>query len=192
MPRSRKPDRAPAAQDPAAARSPGRAVVYDNRWMRVVSEQVRLRPGAAPEEYYVVEVPDWAVICPRTPDGRFILVEQYRPAVDRLVLEFPAGEIDPGETAAAAIERELFEETGHRPVRLMPLGNYFVDTGRLSNRAHLFFGQVEAAAGWTPEPGLVVRFVAPAEIDRMVADGRLGGLHHVALWLLVKANEAFG
>lgn len=53
------------------------------------------------------------VMIPRLhPSGDFILVEQYRPPIDRMVLEFPAGLIDAGEAPAATALRELREETG--------------------------------------------------------------------------------
>jgi ADP-ribose pyrophosphatase len=166
--------------------APRKSVVFDTPWMRVVSKRATPRPGATAEDYFVVETEDWTVICPRTADGRFILVDQFRPAVERRLVEFPAGGIDLGESPAASVERELREETGHRIVRLVPLGCYFGDTGRLSNRAHLFFADVEPVGDWTPEPGLVTVSCTSQEIDRKVSDGALAALHHVALWLLVK------
>ncbi|OGV55263.1 MAG: hypothetical protein A2017_09560 [Lentisphaerae bacterium GWF2_44_16] len=48
------------------------------------------------------------------PSNRILLIRQYRPPVASYVIEFPAGLIDEGETAEAAAERELFEETGYR------------------------------------------------------------------------------
>jgi ADP-ribose pyrophosphatase len=42
-----------------------------------------------------------------------VLVEQRRAPVDRMVLELPAGVVDPGETPEAAVVRELLEETGY-------------------------------------------------------------------------------
>lgn len=42
-----------------------------------------------------------------------ILVKQFRPPAGRLVIEFPAGLLDPGESAAATAARELYEETGY-------------------------------------------------------------------------------
>jgi ADP-ribose pyrophosphatase len=162
--------------------------VLETPWIRVVSKPIVRPSDQRTEPYYVVEAGDWSMICPRRADGRFVMIEQFRPAVGCTVLEFPAGGIDPGETAETSIARELIEETGYRAVRLVPLGAYFADTGRLNNRTHLFFGDVEAAAGATPEPGLTVRDFTAADIDRMVQDGRLAALHHVGLWLMVRAQ----
>ena len=67
-----------------------------------------------------------ALIIPRiVPDDLFILVRQFRPPAGKLVLEFPAGLIDPGEDAATAAVRELSEETGYdgKVVRCLPPGN---------------------------------------------------------------------
>ena len=47
-------------------------------------------------------------------DDHVLLVKQYRPSVDAMTLEMPAGLVDAGETGAEAAERELLEETGHK------------------------------------------------------------------------------
>ena len=67
-----------------------------------------------------------ALIIPHiVPDDTFILIRQFRPPAGKLVLEFPAGLIDPGEDAATAAVRELSEETGYRGkvVNCLPPGN---------------------------------------------------------------------
>lgn len=46
------------------------------------------------------------------PDNELVLVRQFRPPAGRLMVEFPAGLIDPGENAADTAVRELYEETG--------------------------------------------------------------------------------
>jgi 8-oxo-dGTP pyrophosphatase MutT (NUDIX family) len=58
------------------------------------------------------------VIVPVTDQGEIILIKQYRPPVDRHVVELPAGLIDMGETPEDAARRELIEETGYAALHL--------------------------------------------------------------------------
>lgn len=55
---------------------------------------------------------DGVMIVPRTIDGDFYLIRQFRPAINDYIYEFPAGLIDDGETIEEAARRELYEETG--------------------------------------------------------------------------------
>ena len=52
------------------------------------------------------------IIARIVPDDEILLIRQFRPPAGKLMIEFPAGLIDPGETPKQAAVRELFEETG--------------------------------------------------------------------------------
>ena len=65
-----------------------------------------------------------ACTVPVLPDGRILLIRQYRPAVDRETLELPAGARDSsGEDPALTAARELEEETGYRPGKMTKLAH---------------------------------------------------------------------
>ncbi|ELC8371939.1 NUDIX hydrolase [Clostridium perfringens] len=55
---------------------------------------------------------DGVMIIPITENDEFVLLKQFRPAINDYIYEFPAGLIDNGEDAIKAATRELFEETG--------------------------------------------------------------------------------
>ncbi len=80
------------------------------------------------------------VICVVAVDenGSFILVRQYREAVGKVLLEIPAGGIEPGEDPAAAVRREMAEETGYEPRRLERLGGFYSAPGFCTEYLHLY------------------------------------------------------
>ena len=52
------------------------------------------------------------IVAKIVPDNEVVLVRQFRPPAGKLMVEFPAGLIDPGESAGSTAIRELYEETG--------------------------------------------------------------------------------
>lgn len=88
-------------------------VVYRGHFLEVRKDQVALPDGSLAGREYIVH-PGAVVILPMLDDGRLVLERQYRYPLQQVLLEFPAGKLDPGESGQAAAIRELAEETGYR------------------------------------------------------------------------------
>lgn len=88
----------------------------------------------------VVDHPGGVTLVAFDPQGRLLLVRQYRHPVGRALLELPAGTLDPGESPERCAERELQEETGYRPGRLERLGGFCTAPGYCSEYLHVFLG----------------------------------------------------
>ena len=126
------------------------------------------------------------------PDGRLVLVEQYRHGAGRIMLELPAGDIDAGEDPAAAAVRELAEETGFAAIAApIPLGVLYPEPARNRSRAHGYLVRVAASPGATAldeAEAIRVRTMTVAEAFAAIADGRLA--HGVQVGLLWQARGA--
>lgn len=92
---------------------------------REFSRQVILHPGAVA----VVAVVDDEHVC---------LIRNYRVAVERELIEVPAGTLEMGEPPATTARRELEEETGYIAGRLEPLVELLMSPGILNERIHVF------------------------------------------------------
>jgi 8-oxo-dGTP pyrophosphatase MutT (NUDIX family) len=86
---------------------------FKNPWMMIRQDTVELPNGKILDDYFVYEEGDVTMIVPVTENGDFVLVKQYKHAVGEIVIEFPAGYVNKGETPIQTAERELKEETGY-------------------------------------------------------------------------------
>jgi len=123
----------------------------------------------------VVTHPGSVVVLPVLPDGRILLIQQYRYAARQYLWELVAGRIDEGETPREAAERELREETGYRAKRFRTFLEFFPTPGFLEEKMYLLL-----AEGLTPgiaEPEDDERIVARAytgkQAGQMIRKGQL-------------------
>ncbi|MBA3685952.1 MAG: NUDIX hydrolase [Planctomycetes bacterium] len=126
------------------------------------------------------------------PDGRLVLIEQYRHGAGRVFYELPAGDIDAGETPAAAAVRELAEESGYRAIsEPVPLGALYPEPSRNRSRGHGFFMRVDPQpAALALDHGEAIRpcLLTVAEMLAALTDGRIA--HAVQVAFLYRAHAA--
>jgi len=76
-----------------------------------------------------------------TPEGKLLLVKQYRPALKQEIMEIPAGLVDPGEDVEKAALRELEEETGYRAKKITKVCEYFRSPGLSSSKMYIYHAE---------------------------------------------------
>ena len=82
-------------------------------WLTARVDKVQLPDGRINPEHYVLEYPEWVNVIAITRDGEFVMVRQYRHAMDIVLDELCAGVVEQGEAPIDAARRELLEETGY-------------------------------------------------------------------------------
>ena len=119
-----------------------RELLAETPFLSVVRENVATPSRPAGIHWIVVHRKQAAVVAPRTPDGRYLLVRQERVAVRRELWEFPAGQVDGEVTTESILEtahRELGEEAGCRVTgEIIPLGAFYPSAGFTDEQSHLF------------------------------------------------------
>jgi ADP-ribose diphosphatase len=98
---------------------------------RVFSVEVgeKVHPDGRSHPVQIVRHSPSVVLIPFEDDGRVVLIRQFRAPLDREIWEFPAGRVDPGESAEAAARRECEEEIGRVPQQLQRLGAFYPAPG---------------------------------------------------------------
>lgn len=74
-------------------------------------------------------------------DDTALLVKQYRPAVNMVTLEIPAGLLEKDECPINAALRELEEETGFRANKIEKIYEYFISPGVSAGKFYLYYAE---------------------------------------------------
>lgn len=143
------------------------------RGRRVSLSLVSFEYGGSRFEADRVSFGSSVVVLPVTDDGRLVLEEQWRPAVNAWVLEAPAGRVEEGESPEAAAQRELEEETGYRAARLVRVYTAYVSPGYSDEVQHGFIamGLTRTEQRLEPDEVIRLRYVRPEEYLDEASEG---------------------
>lgn len=87
-------------------------MVFNGRFLRIARDLVRLPNGEQATREYIRHS-GAVMVMPILDNGKVLMERQYRTPMQRVMIEFPAGKLDAGESWLACATRELREETGY-------------------------------------------------------------------------------
>jgi ADP-ribose pyrophosphatase len=174
---------AAAAPKPAKLTGRGRTVssktVYQGNVFWVTRDEVE-EPGGVKATRDVIRhngsVVILAVDTETNPnDPGILLIRQYRHAAGKLMLELPAGRIEPGEKLIPAGKRELIEETGYRAKRWSHHCNYYASPGFLTETMTILLaeGLTQGEAAPEDDEKIELHMTPLSEVLRLIRAGKI-------------------
>jgi 8-oxo-dGTP pyrophosphatase MutT (NUDIX family) len=143
-----------------------------------VREDKRLSPRTGREhQFYVLEAQDWINVIPLTPEGKVVMIHQFRHGTAAITLEIPGGIVDEedGDPAVAA-RRELLEETGYAAGDIIHIGSVDPNPAFLNNQCHTYLA-LDARRVQAPQfdgaEDIAVEEFDLAEVPGLIGNGRI-------------------
>lgn len=160
--------------------------VYKGKLLHVHRDWVKGPDGHEQAFEYTLH-PGAAAVIPMLDDGRVVMERQWRYAMNRSFLEFPAGKLNVGEDPFAAIQRELIEETGYRAGQWARLGDMHPVIAYSTETIHLFMAKDLVQGEHAREAGECMELVliTPEDLFQAVYRGEVTDSKTLAcvLWL---------
>lgn len=159
-------------------------IAYNGGFIKIKKDKVALSNGK--ESFREVMLhPGACAVVPVLPDGRIILVRQFRYAFMRTFLEIPAGKIDPGEDILTCARRELSEEIGFDCENMVYMGNIKPSVGCMNEVIHLYLAENLTKRQLTPDEDedLEIVTITKDEALAMIKSGEIDDAKTVAALL---------
>jgi len=149
-------------------------LIYEGRAVKLRVDTIKM-PDGRETTREIVEHSDCVAVVVIDADDNVLLVEQFREPVEKVLLEIPAGGIDPGEDPVTTVCRELREETGYLPRKVERLGGFYSAPGYSSEYLYLYLATDLTSSPLHAEDTENIRLVRVpiAQITSLIASGSI-------------------
>ena len=141
-------------------------------------------------DFFLINNPDWVNVIGVTKEKQAIFIEQYRPGSESMIFEIPGGMIDEGEDPEATVRRELEEETGYKPNRLIKVGCSYPNPAQQGNKLYSYLALDCERSGRTnfdEHESMVTKLVPLQQIAELVHNGVI--THSLAITAIYYAER---
>lgn len=161
-----------------------RKEIYQGKVVHVVCDDVSLDDGRMAKREVVMHN-GGACIALQDDDGKFLMVKQFRYALNKEMLEFCAGKLEKDEDALSAIKRECEEELGFKCNDVIALGYIIPTCGYCNEKIYLFYGKKGEYVGnnFDEDEKIEAYKYSIEEIKAMIDNGQIDDAKTIALVL---------
>lgn len=162
-------------------------IIYQGAIINLRRDKVTVQGGTSYRE--IIEHNGGAVIAALTEDNKLVMVRQYRKPADKVMLEVPAGKIDPGEKPLEAAVRELKEETGYTAEKVEFLTQFYPSVGYSEEVLYLYLctGLTPGETNFDENEAIDIEEVELDRLFKMAMSGEIDDAKTLIAILMVKA-----
>ena len=148
-------------------------------------------PNQSIGDYECIRHPGGSMAVPVTAEGQFVLVRQYRFAMQGRLLEFPAGTVEKGEDPLGTIQREIQEETGYRAHTWKTLGKFPNAPGYSDEIIYAYLATdlepLTEALALDEDEDLEVLMMSADELEKAILEGAAIDAKSIAAFYMARA-----
>jgi ADP-ribose pyrophosphatase len=111
--------------------------IFSGKVISLQVDEVEL-PNGKTSKREIIKHPGAVAVIPVNDEGKIVMVEQYRKALERTIVEIPAGKLEKGEQPEVCAVRELEEETGYVCGKIEWLISFYTSPGFADELVHLY------------------------------------------------------
>lgn len=170
--------------------------VSPSKWFPLEKRTYQLPDGQVVDDFYVTTLADSVHIIPILTNGRVVMIRMYKPGIDEIMIQFPAGRYEPSkhENEMDAAIQELREEVGinAESSAMVKLGVLALMTTKASEKVHVFMlkdANQNAEQDLDQHEEIEVLKLKPSQIDQMIGSGEIWDAPCIAIWHLVKSKD---
>ena len=160
--------------------------IYQGRVVKLRVDTVMLPDGRISQRE-VIAHPGAVAIVPLLPDGKVVMVRQYRRAADAILLEIPAGTLEVGEDPEDCAYRELSEETGYRTGSMVKLFQQYLAPGYSSELLHVYLADrlVAGHQSFDDDETIELAIIALSDVPEHIKQGVIADAKSIAALMMV-------
>lgn len=163
-------------------------MIYEGRILNLRKDKVHVKDDKTSYRE-IIEHNGGVALAAVTPEGKMVMVRQFRKAAEKAVLEVPAGKIEKNEDHKLTAERELKEETGYTAGKIEYMTSFYSSIGYSTEVIYLYFA-TDLTPGETEfdesEAIEIIEYDLP-ELKHMVFSGEIEDAKTIAAILMAEA-----
>ncbi|MEW9111043.1 NUDIX domain-containing protein [Cytobacillus gottheilii] len=167
--------------------------IFKGRIISLQVDDVEL-PNGKHAKRELIKHPGAVAVLAVTDEQKIIMVEQYRKALEKTIVEIPAGKLEQGEDPQECAKRELEEETGYEAAEWSLLTSFYTSPGFADEIVHLYIAkglsQKENSAELDEDEFVNLMELTLAEAEQLVDEQRIYDAKTAYAVLYLKLQEA--